>query len=72
MSHTINLDEKSPEELRRLLNLVQTGPLPISEKDYWVSEINSRLNGKQIDIHKAKIICAEIEAGMADIDDANK
>ena len=42
------------------------------KKDYWVSEINSRLNGKQIDIHKARTICAEIEAGMADIDDANK
>lgn len=72
MSHTINLDEKTPEELRTLLNLVQTGPLPVNKKDYWVSEINSRLNGKQIDIHKARTICAEIEAGMADIDDANK
>lgn len=66
----INLDEKSPDELRTLLNLVKTGPMSVNEKEYWVNEINSRLLGKSLDIQKARMICAEIEAGMADLDDA--
>ncbi len=66
----INLDEKSPNELRTLLNLVKTGPMSVNEKEHWVNEINSRLSGKSLDIQKARMICAEIEAGMADINDA--
>jgi len=65
----INLDEKTPEELRRLLNLVQTGPLPVDEKEILIREINSRLNGKTLDIEKAIQISRDIEEGMADIDD---
>lgn len=65
----INLDEKTPEELRSLLNLVQTGPLPVDEKEIWIREINSRLNGKTLDIEKAIQISRDIEEGMADIDD---
>lgn len=65
----INLDEKTPDELKRLLNLVQTGPTSVSEKEYWVKEINSRLYGKTLDRLKAELITKEIEAGMADIDD---
>ena len=71
MNHknNINLDEKSPSELRTLLNLVQTGPMSVKDKEYWIGEINSRINGKSIDINKARMICKEIEAGMADLDD---
>ena len=65
----INLDEKSPDELRRLLDLVKTGPLPIQEKERWIIQINSRLNGKSLDRAKAEQIARDIEAGMADIDD---
>jgi len=65
----INLDEKSPEELNRLLNLVKTGPLSVTEKEYWVNAINAKLNGTSLDKEKAKLIQADIEAGMADIDD---
>ena len=66
----INLDEKSPEELKRLLDSVKTNPTMASkEKQYWVNEINAHLNGKTLDIAKAKQIAREIEEGMADIED---
>ena len=66
---TINLDKKNPVELKMLLILVQTGPMNVSEKDYWVKEINARLNGTFIDPEKSKRIQKEIEDGMADIGD---
>lgn len=66
----INLDEKSPEELKRLLDSVKTNPtMAFKEKQYWVNEINAHLNGKTLDIAKAKQIAREIEEGMADLDD---
>ena len=66
----INLDEKSPEELRRMLDSVKTNPtMAFKEKLYWVNEINAHLNGKTLDIVKAKQIAREIEEGMADIED---
>lgn len=65
----INLDEKTPEELRRLLNLVQTGPITVAEKDAWVQKIQNKLGGVVRDPEREKKILADIEAGKADIDD---
>lgn len=65
----INLDEKTPEELRRLLNLVQTGPMTVAEKDVWVQKIQNKLGGVVRDPEREKKILADIEAGKADIDD---
>ena len=58
----INLDEKSPEELKRLLDSVKTNPtMAFKEKQYWVNEINAHLNGKTLDIKKARafLFCRE-------------
>lgn len=65
----INLDEKTPEELRRLLNLVQTGPMTVAEKDVWVQKIQNKLGAVVRDPEREKKILAEIEAGKADIED---
>lgn len=70
MQHAhINLDEKTPAELRTLLTLVQTGTLPYEEKSYWVKQINAKLNHKTLDREKAEQIYEQIEEGMADISD---
>ena len=66
----INLDEKTPEELRRLLDSVKVNPtMEFKDKQYWIGEINARLNGKTLDITKAMQIKKEIEEGMADLED---
>lgn len=65
----INLDEKTPEELRRLLNLVQTGPMTVDEKDVWVQKIQNKLGGVVRDPERERKILADIEAGKADTDD---
>ena len=33
---SINLDEKSPEELKRLLDSVKTSNLSVQDKDEWI------------------------------------
>ena len=65
----INLDKKSPEELKRLLDTVKTSSLPIDQKEEWVQKIQTKLGLVTRDSTKERKILAEIEAGMADIDD---
>lgn len=65
----INLDEKTPEELRRLLNLVLTGPMAVSEKDLWVQKIQNKLGAVVRDPERERKILADIDAGKADTDD---
>ena len=64
----INLDEKTPDELRRLLNLVQTGPMTVAEKDMWIQRIQNKLGGVVRDHEREVRILADIEAGKADTD----
>lgn len=70
MPAKINLSEKSPLELRRLLDMVKTGNMSVPEKDEWVSKIQDQLGQVTRDPNKEKKILADIQAGMADIDDA--
>ena len=39
MAVSINLDEKSPEELTRLLDSVKTSNLSVQDKDEWIQNV---------------------------------
>lgn len=65
----INLDEKSPYELRQLLDNVKTSNLDYEEKEKWIQKIQDKLGVITRDPRKEKEILAQIEAGQADIDD---
>jgi len=65
----INLDEKSPSELKILLDTVKTSSLPVAQKDEWIQKINTKLGSVTRDPLREKKILADIQAGMADIDD---
>ena len=39
MAVSINLDEKSPEELKRLLDSVKTSNLSVQDKDEWIQNV---------------------------------
>ena len=69
MAISINLDEKSPEELKRLLDSVKTSSLSVQEKDEWIQKIQSKLGLVMRDPKREKELLAQIEAGAADIDD---
>ena len=69
MAISINLDEKSPEELKRLLDSVKTSSLSVQEKDEWIQKIQSKLGVVTRDPKREKELLAQIEAGAADIDD---
>ena len=69
MAISINLDEKSPEELKRLLDSVKTSNLSVQEKDEWIQKIQSKLGLVTRDSKREKDLLAQIEAGAADIDD---
>lgn len=69
MAHTINLDEKTPQELKQLLDSVKTSNLSITEKDEWIQRIQSKLGFVTRDPKREKELLAQIEAGQADIDD---
>ncbi len=71
MPVNIDLDSKTPQELRKLLDNVKVSNIPISEKDFWVQRIQVRLGIVTRDVGKERKILLEIEAGMADISDAN-
>lgn len=65
----INLDEKSPQELRRLLDVVKTSNLDYKEKEEWIQKIQDKLGVITRDPRKERELLAQIEAGQADIDD---
>lgn len=65
----INLDEKSPHELRQLLDVVKTSSLDYKEKEEWIQKIQDKLGVVTRDPKKEKELLAQIEAGQADIDD---
>ena len=39
MAVSINLDEKSPEELKRLLDSGKTSNLSVQDKDEWIQNV---------------------------------
>lgn len=71
MAPSINLDDKTPQELNRLLNSVKTSNLEINEKEAWIQKIQSKLGIVMRDSKRKKELLAQIEAGQADIDDLN-
>lgn len=65
----INLDEKTPEQLRRMLDSVKVSNISVQEKDIWVQKILNKLGEVVRDPEREKKILADIEAGKADIED---
>ena len=64
----INLENKSPLELKKLLDSVKVSDLPVVEKGKLIEEIEYRLSGRRYtDSHVLK----DIEEGMSDISDLN-
>ena len=47
MAVSINLDEKSPEELRRLLDSVKTSNLSVQDKDEWIQNVQRGVKSAQ-------------------------
>jgi len=69
MPVTINLDEKTPQELKRLLDSVKISNLDYAQKEEWVQKIQSKLGIVMRDSKKEKELLAQIQEGQADIDD---
>jgi len=69
MAININLDEKTPQELKRLLDSVKISNLDYAEKEEWVQKIQSKLGIVMRDSKKEKELLAQIQEGQADIDD---
>ena len=69
MAININLDEKTPQELKRLLDSVKISNLDYTEKEEWVQKIQSKLGIVMRDSKKEKELLAQIQEGQADIDD---
>ncbi len=69
MTTVANLNNKSPQELKRMLDSVKVSNLTFEEKEYWVTAIQAKLGIVTRDPIKEKKLIAEIEAGQADIDD---
>jgi len=68
VSTEIDLTTKSPLELKRLLDLVKTGPLSVQEKDVWVEKIEKQLGTSPKNADRERRILADYYAGMADMD----
>lgn len=68
MAPSINLDDKTPQELNRLLDSVKTSNLEINEKEAWIQKIQSKLGIVMRDSKREKELLAQIEAGQADIE----
>ena len=69
MAVSINLDENSPQELKRLLDSVKISNLDYAQKEEWVQKIQSKLGLVMRDSKKEKELLAQIQEGQADIDD---
>lgn len=65
----INLDEKTPDELKRMLDSVKVSNMSVADKDMWVQRIQNKLGSVIRDPEREKKLLADIEAGRADIDD---
>jgi hypothetical protein len=64
----INLENKSPLELKKLLDSVKVSDLPVAEKGKLIEEIEYRLSGRR---YTDSQVLKDIEEGMAEINDIN-
>lgn len=64
----INLEDKTPHELRKLMDSVKVSDLSYEEKTAYIEAIEIKLNGAN---YKNKMLLKEIEEGQADIEDIN-
>lgn len=62
----INLEDKTPKELRKLMDSVKVSDLSYEEKTAYINAIEQKLNGAD---YKNKMLLKEIEEGQADISD---
>ncbi len=69
MAININLDEKTPQELKKLLDSVKISNLDYAEKEEWVQKIQLKLGIVMRDSKKEKELLAQIQEGQADMDD---
>lgn len=67
----INLEDKSPQELERLLEMAKTSSLDYEEKRNIIERIRDKLGVVSRDPRREKAILADIQSGSADIDDIN-
>lgn len=64
----IDLENKTPLELKKLLDSVKVSDLPVDEKGKLIEEIEYRLTGRR---YTDSQVLKDIEDGMAEIDDTN-
>lgn len=61
----IDLKNKSPLELKKLLDSVKVSDLPVAEKGKLIEEIEYHLTGRR---YTDRQVLEDIEAGVAEID----
>ena len=64
----IDLENKTPQQLQRLLDSVKASDLPVVEKGKLIEEIEYRLTGRR---YTDSQILRDIEESQADISDLN-
>jgi hypothetical protein len=64
---TVNLENRTPHQLRNLLDQVKVSDLPFDEKKRIIEEIQARLTGAQT-IRQSQIL-REIDEGQGDMSD---
>lgn len=62
----IDLSNKTPLELKKLLDSVKVSDLPVVEKGKLIEEIEYRLTGRR---YTDKQVLKDIEEGQAELDD---
>ncbi|MDR2080427.1 MAG: hypothetical protein LBP54_00865 [Campylobacteraceae bacterium] len=63
----INLENRTPHELKNLLDQVKISDLPFDEKKRIIEEIHAKLTGAQT-IRQSQIL-RDIDEGQGDMDD---
>ena len=64
----INLSNKTPQQLKSLLDSVKVSDLPVAEKGMLIEEIEYRLSGRR---YTDSQVLKDIEDGQSDISDLN-
>jgi hypothetical protein len=64
---TVNLENRTPHELKNLLDQVKVSELPFDDKKRIIEEIQARLTGAQT-IRQSQIL-REIDEGQSDMND---
>lgn len=64
----IDLENKSLQQLKKLLDSVKVSDLPVDEKGKLIEEIEYRLSGRR---YTDSQVLKDIEDGMAEISDLN-